>query len=57
MSNNEVSISDLKKDIETLMAKVKDPQTSKEEKLATFELLNSIVEFKTEFIKELKKEI
>jgi hypothetical protein len=56
MDSQKFNPEDIKKDIETLMDKISDENTPKEDKLAYMKLLNALLEFNTEFIREVKKE-
>ncbi|MDD3085134.1 MAG: hypothetical protein PHU32_04590 [Candidatus ainarchaeum sp.] len=56
MDSKQFNPEDIKKDIEVLMDKISDENTPEEEKLAYMKLLNALLEFNTEFIKEVKRE-
>ena len=56
MDSQQFNPEDIKRDIEALMDKISDENTPKKEKIAYMKLLNALLEFNTEFIKELKKE-
>ena len=57
MDVQQLNPEDIKKDIDVLMDKISDENTPKEEKLAYMKLLNSLLEFNIEFIKEVKKDL
>jgi peptidoglycan hydrolase CwlO-like protein len=54
MENNQQQI---QQEIESLMAKIKDDNSTKEEKLGALKTINSLLELNTEFIREIKKQL
>jgi hypothetical protein len=54
---NNFSPENLKKEIESLIDNIKNKDTSKEDRLNSLKILNAILEYNIEFIKEVKKEI
>ncbi len=57
MDLQQLNPEDIKKDVDALMDKISDENTPKEEKIAYMKLLNALLEFNTEFINEVKKEL
>ncbi len=57
MENQNFNQEDVKKDIENLVKKIKSSDVSPKERLESLKLLNAILEFNTNFIKELKNEL
>lgn len=57
MENQNINPQDVKKDIENLVKKIKSNDASPKERLEALKLLNSLLEFNTQFTKELKNEL
>ncbi len=57
MQNQQFDQEQIKKNVETLIEKIKSEDTSPKDRLIALKVLNSMLEVNTEFIKELKKEL